>query len=49
MEIDFLTAFPSRKDLRRFVEDIAWGTGVWIADEPWNVIHFVAFDPPGPG
>jgi len=41
MEIDFMTAFPSRKDLRRFIEEIAWGTGVWIADEPWNVIHFV--------
>jgi hypothetical protein len=26
---------------------IAWGTGVWIADEPWNVIHFVALEPPG--
>lgn len=45
--IELLTAFPSRKDLRRFVEEIAWGTGVWIAEEPWNLIHFVALDPPG--
>jgi len=26
----------------RFVEDIAWDSSVWIADEPYNVIHFVA-------
>lgn len=46
IEIDFMTAFPTRKDLRRFLEEIAWGTGVWIADEPWNVIHFVPLDAP---
>lgn len=47
VHIELLTAFPSRKDLRRFVEEIAWGTGVWIAEEPWNLIHLVALDPPG--
>lgn len=47
MKIDFMTAFPSRKDLRRFIEEIAWGTGVWIADEPWNVIHFVPIEATG--
>lgn len=41
VQVDLLTAFPSRKDLRRFVEEIAWGTGVWIAEEPWSLIHFV--------
>jgi len=40
--IQFLTAFPSRKGLRRFVEEIAWGTGVWVLEEPWNLIHFAA-------
>jgi hypothetical protein len=44
VRLEFLTAFPSRKELRRFVEEIAWGTGVWIADEPWNLIHFVALN-----
>jgi hypothetical protein len=44
--VELLTAFPSRKDLRRFVEEIAWGTGVWIAEEPWSLIHFVALTPP---
>jgi type II restriction enzyme len=41
VQIELLTAFPSRKDLRRFVQEIAWGTGVWIADEPANLIRFV--------
>jgi BsuBI/PstI restriction endonuclease domain len=44
IRIELLTAFPSRKELRRFVADIAWETSVWIAGEPWNVIHFVALD-----
>lgn len=42
VHLELLTAFPSRKDLRRFVEEIAWGTGVWISEEPWSLIHFVA-------
>lgn len=48
VQVELLTAFPSRKDLRRFVEEIAWGTGVWIAEEPWSLIHFVPLaGPPG--
>jgi len=43
--IELVTAFPSRRNLRKFVDEIAWGTGVWIAEEPWNFIHFVAFAP----
>ena len=45
VRLELVTAFSSRKDLRRFVEEIAWGTGVWIAEEPWNLIHFVPLDP----
>jgi hypothetical protein len=36
----YVTALPSRRLLRRFVEDIAWGTQVWIANEPEQVIAF---------
>lgn len=36
----YVTAFPSRRIFRRFVEDIAWGTQVWIANEPEQVIAF---------
>ena len=46
VNIQLMTAFPSRKNLRRFLEEIAWGTSVWIAEEPWNLIHFVALDRP---
>jgi hypothetical protein len=38
----YLTALPSRRLLRRFVEEIAWGTQAWIADEPGQVIAFGA-------
>jgi len=37
----YVSAFPSRQIFRQFVEDIAWGTSVWIADEPYNIIHFL--------
>ncbi len=36
----FLTTFPSRDLLRRFVDQIAWGTAVWVASEPNNLILF---------
>lgn len=36
----YVTAFPTRRILRRFIEDIAWGTDVWIASEPEGVIQF---------
>ncbi len=36
----YVTAFPSRRVFRRFVEEIAWGTQVWIASEPEQVITF---------
>jgi hypothetical protein len=36
----YVSAFPNRRILRRFIEDIAWGTDVWVASEPEGVIHF---------
>ena len=38
--IEFFTAFPDRKTFKRFIEDIAWGTQVWLANEPFGVIIF---------
>jgi hypothetical protein len=38
----YITAFPSRRVFRRFAEDIAWGTQVWIANEADHVITFGA-------
>lgn len=38
--VEYFTACPDRRTLRRFVEDIAWGTNVWIANEPFGLIVF---------
>lgn len=36
----FVTAFPDRATLARYVRDIAWETDVWTADAPDHLIHF---------
>jgi adenine-specific DNA-methyltransferase len=36
----FVTAFPSRQLMARFLPDIAWETEVWCADNPSHLIHF---------
>jgi type II restriction enzyme len=41
-KISYVTAFPSRHVFRRFVEEIVWGSSVWISSEPNNIIHFEA-------
>ena len=38
--VSYITAFPSRTVFRKFLEDIAWGSSVWIEDEPNNIVHF---------
>jgi hypothetical protein len=40
--VRYVTAFPSRRVFRRFVEDIAWGTEVWIASEADQIVTFGA-------
>lgn len=36
----FVTAFPSRSVMTRYLPDIAWETEVWVADSPTHLIHF---------
>ncbi len=36
----FVTAFPSRATMARFIQDIAWETEVWVSDNPSHLIHF---------
>ena len=36
----FVTAFTSKKDLKKNIADIAWETEVWTADNPDHLIHF---------
>ena len=36
----FVTAFPSRVIMARYLSDIAWETEVWVAEAPSHLIHF---------
>lgn len=38
--IVFITAFPTRKTMVRFLSDIAWETDVWVSENPTHLIHF---------
>jgi len=35
----YVTAFPDKKTYKRFVDQLAWETEVWIADTPDHLIH----------
>jgi len=36
----FVTAFPDRPLMAKFLPDLAWETEVWLADNPDHLIHF---------
>ena len=36
----YVTVFPSRAVMGRYLGDIAWETEVWVADAPSHLIHF---------
>ena len=36
----YVTAFPSRAVMARYIGEIAWETEVWVADAPSHLIHF---------
>lgn len=36
----FVSCFPSREEMRRYLPLIAWETDVWCADNPSHLIHF---------
>lgn len=36
----FVTAFPNRSLMARYLNEIAWETEVWTADAPSHLIHF---------
>ncbi|AQQ71775.1 hypothetical protein SMSP2_02153 [Limihaloglobus sulfuriphilus] len=38
--IVYVTAFPSRSIMARYLNDIAWETDVWVAQDPSHLIHF---------
>lgn len=36
----FVTAFPTRKVMMKYLQEIAWETEVWVAEAPTHLIHF---------
>jgi hypothetical protein len=38
--IVYVTAFPDRSVMARYVGEIAWESEVWVADAPTHLIHF---------
>jgi len=36
----YISAFPDVKEFKRHIDNIAWETEVWIADNPDHMIHF---------
>ncbi|WP_060679606.1 BsuBI/PstI family type II restriction endonuclease [Virgibacillus halodenitrificans] len=38
--IVYVTAFPNRSVMARYVGEISWETEVWVADAPTHLIHF---------
>ena len=36
----YVTAFPTRSILARYISDIAWESEVWVAEAPTHLIHF---------
>jgi len=36
----YVTAFPDNRIFKRFVDQLAWETEIWIADNPDHLIHF---------
>lgn len=36
----FVSCFPSREEMRKYLNQIAWETEVWCADNPSHIIHF---------
>lgn len=36
----YVTAFPSRSIMTKYLGEIAWETEVWVADAPTHLIHF---------
>jgi hypothetical protein len=36
----YVSAFPDRRVMNKYVEAISWETEVWVADAPSHLIHF---------
>ena len=39
IELVYVTAFDTRSTMMRYINEIAWETEIWIADQPSHMIH----------
>jgi adenine-specific DNA-methyltransferase len=39
-DLVYVTAFPNRQTMAKYLPDISWETDVWVADSPTHLIHF---------
>lgn len=39
-DVIYVTAFPDRRTLAKYLGEISWETEVWVADSPDHLIHF---------
>ena len=39
-DLVFITAFPTRKAMLKYLPEISWETDVWLAESPTHLIHF---------
>ena len=39
-DLIFVTAFPDRRAMARYLAEISWETEVWVAESPKHLIHF---------
>jgi hypothetical protein len=44
----YVSAFPNRRVMNKFLESISWETEVWVSDSPSHLIHFNGSDFMGP-
>jgi type II restriction enzyme len=36
----YVSCFPDRKEMRKYLNEIAWATEAWCAEDPTHLIHF---------
>jgi len=39
-KVVYVTAFPTKQEFKRFADQLAWGTVIWIAEEPEHIVRF---------
>ena len=38
-QLVFISCFPNRKVMRKYLEDLAWETEAWCASDPDHMVH----------